>query len=208
MSDAIDLSAPEVQDAIRAAVEKATEGLSNKNRELLAELKDARKGREVKPEDLEKLEAQVEKLQDQLSEANKAAKQSAKDAETARKELDTERTQTNRLLVDNGLTDALVKAGVTNPVHQKAAKALLREGVSIDADKTLKFGDKAMADYITEWAGGDEGKHFVAAPPAQGGGSQGGRGNATQTKTKADIAGTKDERVAAIQARLDAAETE
>lgn len=199
MSDAIDLSAPEVQDAIRAAVEKATEGLSSKNRELLAEVKEARKGREVKPEDVAKLEDQIDTLKEQLGEATKAAKQAAKDAETARKDLDTERTQTNRLLVDNGLTDALVKAGVTNPVHQKAAKALLREGVALDADKALRVGDKPLADYITEWAGGDEGKHFVAAPPAQGGGAQGARGKPTPTKHEE---GSKEARLARAQELL------
>ncbi|KGQ19925.1 hypothetical protein LF41_2432 [Lysobacter dokdonensis DS-58] len=201
MSDAIDLSAPEVQDAIRAAVEKATEGLVTKNRELLAEVKEARKGREVKPEDVEKLESTIDTLKEQLSEATKSAKQSTKDAEAARKELENERTQTNRLLVDNGLTDALVKAGVTNPVHQKAAKALLREGVSLDPDKALKVGEKALGDYITEWAGGDEGKHFVAAPQAQGGGSQGGRSK-PETKPKGDSGGDKDARLARAQELL------
>ena len=200
MSDAIDLSAPEVQDAIKAAVEEATKGLSSKRDELLAEVKKLKQGRDIKPEDVAKLEEQIDTLKEQLSEATKAAKQSAKDADKAIKELDAERTQTNRLLVDNGLTDALVKAGVTNPVHQKAAKALLREGVALDADKSLKVGDKALADYITEWAGGDEGKHFVAAPAISGGGSQGGRGK-PDTKTKHED-GSKEARLARAQELL------
>lgn len=196
MSDAIDLSAPEVQDAIKAAVEKATEGLISKRDELLREVKELKKGREVKPEDVAKLEDQIDALKGELSEAQKAAKLAAREAEKATKALDEERTQTNRLLVDNGLTEALVKAGVTNPVHQKAAKALLREGVALDTDKSLKVGDKALADFITEWAGGEEGKHFVAAPPASGGGSQGGRGNPKDHQPKGDSGGDKDARVA------------
>lgn len=201
MSDAIDLSAPEVQDAIKAAVREATEGLSNKRDELLAEVKKLKAGRDIKPEDVAKLEDRIEALQGELGEAQKAAKTAIKDAEKAAKALDEERTQTNRLLVDNGLTDALVKAGVSNPVHQKAAKALLREGVAIDADKALKVGDKALADYITEWAGGDEGKHFVAAPNAQGGGSQGGRGK-PDTQPKGDSGGDKQARLTRAQELL------
>jgi hypothetical protein len=203
----IDLTAPEVQAAISAAVEKATEGLAGKNRELLAELKEARKGREIKPEDVEKLESTIDSLKEQLAESNKAKKQSDKDAETAKKALDDERTQTNKLMVDNGLTAELVRHGVTNPVHQKAAKAMLASGVAIDADKALKVGDKALGDFIKEWAGGDEGKHFVSAHEAQGGGSQGGRGK-PDPKPKGDMSGSKEDRIAAIQARLDAAPTD
>lgn len=200
MSDAIDLSAPEVQDAIKAAVKEATEGLSNKRDELLAEVKKLKAGRDIKPEDVAKLEEQIDALKGELSESQKAAKQAAKAAETAAKDLASERDRNDKLIVDNSLTDALVKHGVTNPVHQKAAKALLKEsGVSVVADgdtKVVKVGDKALADYITEWAGGDEGKHFVAAPNAQGGGSQGGRSNHTQTQTKGDSGGDKAARLA------------
>jgi alanyl-tRNA synthetase len=190
VSDAIDLSAPEVQDAIKAAIEKATEGLSNKNRELLAELKEARKGREVKPEDVEKLESTIDNLKEQLAEQTKTAKQAAKDAEKATKQLADAQAATDRLIVDSGLTDALVKAGVTSPVHQKAAKAILREaGISVVAEgdlKVAKVGEKALGDFITEWAGGDEGKHFVSAPDTHGGGAQGAYRGGTPSKPLKD----------------------
>jgi alanyl-tRNA synthetase len=186
VSDAIDLSAPEVQDAIKAAVREATDGLVSKRDELLAEVKKLKSGREIKPEDVSKLEDQIDALRSELSEANKAAKNAAKDAEKATKALEAAQAATDRLIVDNGLTDALVKAGVTNPVHQKAAKALLKEaGVSVIAEgdqKVAKVGEKALADFITEWAGSDEGKHFVSAPDTQGGGAQGAYRGGTPTK--------------------------
>ena len=177
MSDEIDLTAPEVQEAIKAAVEKATAPLVAKRDELLGEVRKLRKGREIDPAEMEKLEEQVETLKSQLAEQAKAAKTANQDAEKARKALTEAEGSMTRLLVDNGLSEALVKAGVTNPVHQKAAKALLREQVGVVAEgdqKVVKVGDKALSDFIAEWAGSDEGKHFVTAPDTNGGGSHGG----------------------------------
>jgi hypothetical protein len=173
----IDLSAPEVQEAITAAVEKATAPLVAKRDELLGEVKKLRKGREIDPAEVEKLETEIDALKGQLSEATKAARKAAQDAEKATKALADAEGYTANLLRDGALTEALVKAGVTNPVHQKAAKALLREQVAVVAEgdqKIAKVGDKAVGDFITEWAGSDEGKHFVTAQEANGGGSQGG----------------------------------
>ena len=86
----------------------------------------------------------------------------------------------SRSLSDAALTEALTKAGVTSPALLKAAKALHGSGlqvVEVDGVRTVKAGDKALGDFITEWAGTDEGKHFVAASDSNGGGSGGSRGN-------------------------------
>jgi hypothetical protein len=190
MSDEIDLTAPEVQEAIKAAVDKAVAPLVAKRDELLGEVRKLRKGREIDPAELEKLEEQVEDLKGQLGEANKAAKKAAQDAEKATKALTDAEGYTSRLLVDNGLNEALVKAGVTNPVHQKAAKALLREQVGIVAEgdaKVAKVGDKALSDFITEWAGSDEGKHFVTAAETSGSGSGHGYKPASGTPKRSEM---------------------
>jgi len=99
---------------------------------------------------------------------------------------------------------------VSNPVHLKAAKALLSGQVQIVADgdsKVVKVGDKALADYIGEWAKGDEGKFFVAAPNNTGGGANGagGAGNKPTDLAKIDPS-DKAARVAALQKRIDAAD--
>ena len=175
----IDLNSPEVKAAIQAAVEEATAPLVAKRDELLKELKTARKGQQIDPETVSKLEEQIEALKGELTTAQKAAKTATADAEKARKALEAESGAVQRLLVDNGLTDALTKAGVTNPVHLKAAKALLAAQVQVAADgdqRVAKVGDKALTDFIGEWAKGDEGKHFVAAPANSGGGAAGGNG--------------------------------
>ena len=57
--------------------------------------------------------------------------------------------------------------------------------------RTVKAGDKALSDFITEWASTDEGKHFVAAADTQGGGSHGGRG--AHQPPQGNAAGTRDE---------------
>lgn len=203
----IDLNAPEVQEAIQKAIKEATDGLARKNSELLAELKEARKGKTINPEDVEKLESRIEELQGQLTEAQKTAKAAIKEAETSKKALADAEGSMTRMLVDNGLTDALAKAGVTNPVHLKAAKALLASQVQVvpDGDKKVaKVGDKALADFIGEWAKGDEGKFFVAAPQNTGGGANGGAGagkNQPTELSKIDPS-DKDARVAVIEKRM------
>lgn len=206
----IDLNAPEVQEAITAAVERATQPLLAKRDELLNEVKTLRKGKQVNPEDIEKLETTIDELKGQLTEAQKAAKTATTDAEKARKALETADGFTQRLLVDNGLNEALTKAGVTNPVHLKAVKSMLAGQVQIVADgdsKVAKVGEKALADYIGEWAKGDEGKFFVAAPNNSGGGANGGSGGSNKPAgdlKKVDV-NDKAGRTAAIAARLSAA---
>lgn len=199
----IDLTAPEVQAAITAAVEKATAPLLAKRDELLGEVKKLRKNAEIDPADLERVEAERDDLRQKLSEAQKAAKKAATDAEAAIKRAEAADGSVTKLLADNALGEALAKAGITNPVHQKAVKAMFAGDVQVVADgesKVAKIGDKSVVDALTEWAGTDEGKHFVAAPDISGGGSQGGR--SAGTNNKGDLGGSRNERTAAIAARF------
>lgn len=189
MSD-IDLTAPEVQAAISAAVEKATAPLLAKRDELLGEVKKLRKNAEIDPADLERVEAERDDLRTQLAEANKAAKAAQKAADEATKRAEAADGSVTKLLADNALGEALAKAGITNPVHQKAVKAMFAGDVQVIADgdaKVAKIGDKSVSDALTEWAGTDEGKHFVTAPDVSGGGSQGGHGVKTPNGKLPDV---------------------
>ena len=202
MSDT-DLTAPEVQDAIKAAVEDAVTGLKANNSKLIEELRQARKGKTIDPADVEKLEDQIEALKADNGKLAKEAKKATADAEAANKRATDAEGFTSKLLVDNGLTDALVKAGVTNPVHQKAAKAMLAGQVQITDDngaKVPKLGDKALAEAITEWAGTDEGKFFVTAPDANGGGA--GNHGANKGAPAGDMGGDKAARLARAEQLL------
>lgn len=167
----------EQKAAIDAMIEEATAGLVAKNQQLLAEKKKLQKNAEIDPQTVVDLEAQVEKLQSELTTSQKAAKEAVKAAETAANQLKAESGFTQKLLIDNGLTDALVKAGVAAP-YVSAAKAMFagQAQIVVDGDsRVAKIGDKALTEFVKEWAASDEGKFFVSAPSNGGGGSHGGK---------------------------------
>jgi len=169
----------EEKAALDAAIETATAPLIAKNRELLGELKEARKGRTIDPAQVEALESRIEALNADLAAANKTAKDATKAAETAAKALESEAGFSQRLLVDNGLLSALTAHGVSDPFYQKGAAALLRSQVQIVIDgdnRVAKIGDKPLDVAIKEWVGSDEGKRYAMAPGNSGGGAAGGAG--------------------------------
>ena len=174
---------PEVQAAIDAAVETTTSGLKTKNQELLDKNKKLMKGQEIDPQTVVDLEAQIDKLQADLSVSQKSAKESVKTLETLQGQLKAETGFTQKLLIDNGLTDELVKNGVA-PQFLPAVKAMFAGQAQIVAEgdtRTAKIGDKSVSDFVKEWAASDDGKHFVKAPENSGGGSQG-SGNGTNNQ--------------------------
>jgi hypothetical protein len=173
---AIDKSDPKDMAIIQEMIDEAVTGLKTKNIDLAARLEKARKGTTIDPDEYKELEQRAAKAEDDLKAATKALKAATGDLEITRKAHESESEFTKRLLVDNGLVDALTKAGVTNPVNLKAAKAMLKDGVTlvIDGDtRKAMIGDKDLNEGILAWAGSDEGKHFIAAPANSGGGAQG-----------------------------------
>jgi len=171
---------PELQAAIDAAVEAATSGLKTKNQELLDKNKKLMKGQEIDPQTVVDLEAQVDKLQGELQASQKSTKETGKSLETLQAQLKAETGFTQKLLIDNGLTDELVKNGVA-PQFLPAVKAMFAGQAQIVAEgdtRTARIGDKSVSDFVKEWAVSDDGKHFVKAPENSGGGSQG-SGNGT-----------------------------
>ena len=183
---AFDPNDADVKAAIKAAVDEAVAGLQTKNAELLAKLKKATKDAQIDPSEHAALQSELDATQAKLAEAVKAAKAANTEAEKVKKAFEGESKLTHRLLVENGLTDALTKAGVTNPVHLRAAKAMLSGQVQLVAEgdnRIAKVGDKALADYVGEWAKGEEGKYFVAAQQNGGGGAPGGAGKGGNVKS-------------------------
>ena len=175
----------DIQEQIKAAVEEATAGLAAKNKELLAELKEAKKGKQIDPAEVEKLEAKINALETDLGNATKALKDGNKAYESLKANLDAETGFTSKLLLDNGLTDALVKSGVAAP-YLPAVKAMLISQAKIEAngsDRIAKIGDKELGEFVKEWATSDEGKNFISAPANAGGGSAGGASSGSGSKT-------------------------
>jgi alanyl-tRNA synthetase len=187
---AIDINEPEIKDAIKLAVEEATRPLLDKRDELLNEVKQLRKGKQVSPEDLEKLEHERDSYKEQLSKYEKDLKKANETVSNIQKQLESESSFTQKLLVDNGLTEALTKANVTNPAFLKAVKSTLASQVQLVTEgdaRVAKVGEKSLVDFVNEWAKSEEGQYFVSAPANSGGGSNGGsNGGSSQTKGKID----------------------
>lgn len=167
----VDINAPEVQEAIRSAVDEAVAGLKNKNTELLSELKAARKNLTIDPEDYGRLKDEKDSLLEKISELNKSLKTSQIELDKVTKLYQSETSEYNRMLVDNSLTVALGEVKV-KPELLKAVKALVSPNIEVK-DRQARVGDKSISDYIKEWSVSDEGKHFVMAPINSGGNSSG-----------------------------------
>jgi DNA repair exonuclease SbcCD ATPase subunit len=162
------------QIELEQAIEEATSSLVKKKNELLAELKTARKNAENSI-DADKLQDKIESLETERDTLLKQQKENTKALETATKLLESESGFTSKLLLDNGLTDALVKAGIA-PQFLPAAKSLLSTQAKIIAEGDTRkavIGDKELSAFVKEWTASDEGKHFVQAPTNGGGGADG-----------------------------------
>jgi hypothetical protein len=184
-----------------AELEEAMEAMNAKNAELLREVKIARakaKGVEIDPNDFMALQTENETLRSQLE---KVAKDNAKTIEQLQANLTEKDGALQSYLIDNGLNDAMLKAGI-KPEFMAAAKAMLKSQTKLMADNgqySALMGDKPLIEAIAEWAAGDEGKHFVSAPANSGGGATGGTGNGVPIAPKGNLGGDKTQRTNAIK---------
>jgi hypothetical protein len=184
-----------------AELEEAMEAMNAKNTELLREVKIARakaKGVEIDPNDFMALQTENETLKSQLE---KVAKDNAKTVEQLQASLTEKDGALQSYLIDNGLNDAMLKAGI-KPEFMAAAKAMLKSQTKLMADNgqySALMGDKPLTEAIAEWAAGDEGKHFVSAPANSGGGATGGTGNGAPATPKGNLGGDKTQRTNAIK---------
>jgi hypothetical protein len=119
------------------------------------------------------VEAERDALKANLDAATRQVKALQTDHEKAMKALADEQAAASESLIGRTLAESLAAAGVTNPAHAKAAAALLRGGATVK-DRQALLGEKPLADAVKEWAVGEEGRHFVAAPVNTGGGAPGG----------------------------------
>jgi hypothetical protein len=187
-----------VADLIAAALETAQEEheaevtrLTNKNTELLGKLKTARAGGD-NADEVQRLETELSEVQGKLRTAEGELRTVRRDLQTvtterdaAQTSLESESTFARTMVVENGLTAALVEANVA-PEFMEAARAMLAPTVTVKVDgdnRNAVVGDKPVLDYVKEWAVSDKGKHFVKAP-ANGGGN-------TQNNTPANGGGAK-----------------
>lgn len=166
--------------------------LDKEKRELARKLADAEKRLADLPEDFDpdeysRLKEAVESGDDK--EKDEARQQAYRkkleslerkyQAEIAEREdaLSRKESAIHKLLVEDGLTKALVEAGVGRE-YMKAAKALLKESVKVVDDEgeyraivDTDLGEVDLPKFVTDWTQTDEGKVFV--PPPKGGDAKG-----------------------------------
>jgi len=170
-----------------AEFERQMEAMRNKNRELLDELKAAKTSlREkdgIKPEDFAKLEQVNAELVAKLAETTGLLKKTTKERDDSIAIAQVELTANHKLLVDNGLTEALTKAGIRKELLP-AARALLKEQgiISVESEGDVRRAVAKLTDgkllpleeYVSKhFAVSDEGKAFIPADGNSGGGSGG-----------------------------------
>jgi uncharacterized membrane-anchored protein YjiN (DUF445 family) len=173
----IDFTDPEVAKAIKDAVAKEVEGLKAKNSELLGKLNEAKGYSEKLGEaeiKLKEIEEERLRASESWTELEARLRNEAAEKEAA---LKAERENLTSTIVEKEVVSSLAKANVA-PHFMDAAMALLKTQVKY-ADGKVVVGDKALPDYVSEWAASDTGKHFVAAPANKGGGAPGGSGSGT-----------------------------
>jgi len=176
-----------VDGLIAAALEAAQEEheaevtrLTSKNSELLGKLKNARNGGD-NAEEVSRLENELSETQGKLRTAEGDLRTVKRELATVTGERDTAVTSlesesnfARSMVVENGLTAALVEANVA-PEFMEAARAMLEKSVTVKVEgdnRNAVVGDKSVLDYVKDWAASDKGKHFVKAP-ANGGGNTG-----------------------------------
>lgn len=169
-----------LDDAVAAALADAEEkheadiaGLKANNKRLKDQLTKASQG-DANAEEITRLENELATSQAKLKTAEKDLAKVTKERDETAKSLEAETGFTQKLLVDNGLTEELVKANVAKQFIP-AAKALLAGQVTLKVEgetRVAMVGDKKLSDFVGEWAKGEDGKHYVAAPGNSGSGAK------------------------------------
>ena len=166
------------QAELDAAIAEANSGLEAKTRQLLAELKEARKSATNTPEQLAAVEAERDELRTKLTATEKAAKDATKRAEDAAKALESEQGAARSYALDAEI-NAAIAAGNIVPSLVPAFTALVKQQAKaelVDGKYAVQIGDKPAREYISAYLDTDDGKAFKAAPVNSGGGAQGGSG--------------------------------
>lgn len=191
------LKTDEAKAAIQAAVDEATKGLKSKNEELLGGIKKEKDERKALQDMIDEIKTAKEQAEAEAAEKSGDVEkikenlktQHQKELEKLQSQLSDKDSKLHSLLVDNGLTESLTKAGVA-PQHLDVVKAYIKsqhkaEIAEVDGSIVAKLNDKPLSEFVSEWSQGDQGKHYVAAPNNAGGGANGanGGGKAAGDKT-------------------------
>ena len=161
---------------------RSNEGLARKNEELLSEVKDERNKRRAaeteKEQAAEEARAKAEEAAAKSGDVDAVRQQleakHAKTLETERKRAEEAEGQLRKLVIDNGIRDAMAKAEVA-PALSKGAALAFRDGRDIEIKDGSAFVDGVpLAEAVSTWAGTEDGSAYKAAGQSSGGGAPGG----------------------------------
>lgn len=181
-----------IKDALaeaKAEHEAETQGLKDKNRELLGKV---RQLGDIKPEDLAAAEQRAEKLENDLADAKKSITALTKERDGALKErdgavktLETEKATARNFARDADISAAIAAGNVVPGLVKGLTKLMQGEAVTdiVDGKYVTQIGDKPASEHIKAFLDSDDGKVYRAAPANGGGGAPGGSNSAPPAKT-------------------------
>lgn len=178
VKDAVAAAKTELQEGFDAE----TQGLKDKNRELLGKLREASG---VKPEDLQAAEADRDKALADLAEAQKQVKALTTERDKAVKSLENEQAAARSYALEAELSGAISEGNVV-PSLAPAFRAMMAQQARaelVDGKYAVTVGDKPAREAIKAFLDSDDGKAFRAAPINGGGGAPGSQGSQGGGKT-------------------------
>lgn len=181
MADQKELTQADLDAAVAAAVAKVQDSidkLEQKNEQLIGENRKLKRGAEIKPEDLQAAEDRADKAEARAKELEASVKTLTKERDTAAKSLETEQGAARSYALEAEIASAIASGNVV-PALVPAFTAMVKQSAKadlVDGKYAVTIGDKAAKDYVTEFLGTEEGKHFKAASVNGGGMAPGGGG--------------------------------
>ncbi|HWP69010.1 MAG TPA: hypothetical protein VN437_06860 [Rectinemataceae bacterium] len=180
-------------DPVVADLKSQIEKLTANNSKLVGELRVAKGG--ISAEEAARLGAELDTAKAENIKLTASLKKATDDMATAttthKTELEKKSATIQRLIRDEGLVKSLT-ALKTLPELLNGAIALHRGKIEVDEEKGEAFATvdgvrKTLDEYLSGWAGSDEGKHYIAAGGNSGGGAAGSGGSGGGSKAWKDM---------------------
>lgn len=187
----LNMEDPEIRKAIEDAAERLfnekAEALRAKNLEIVEEKQRANTRVESLQKELDELsdyrrKSEAEKLAEQgkYNDALKLERETYSKQKAAYEERQAKQNAViEELVVNRGLSEALIAAGVNQPTLLRAATAIWRDQVKLEYDDSgsplAKVNGEPLKDVIEGWKTTDDAKFFISAPANSGGGTTGGK---------------------------------
>lgn len=154
------------------------DSILNKNKELLTELKKLKNA--SKEYDVDSLLKTIDDLESKVSIYEKDNKILKADFEKTSKLLTEKDGKLKQTLISDGLTKALIEAGIDDK-HLAVVKSFHERNVVLDENYNAVIDGKSLGDFAKEWLGSDNGKIYTKFNPTSGGGANGSH-NGNQSK--------------------------